>query len=117
MTEHEQELKQRQKHEHEHEHEHEHNIHEPYRRPPKSDHHAKDVWKGIGLTALLHLLLLVYPSAYLTIGVVQLIYMLPAIIITSRKNTGIMQGLLIGLGVTFLLNAACFGIVMATFSG
>ncbi|GBG10693.1 hypothetical protein PAT3040_05445 [Paenibacillus agaridevorans] len=78
--------------------------------------HTKDVWLGIGLLAVLHLLLFLFPVSFFFIGVVQLLYLLPAIII-CRKRGGIVQGLLIGAGVTFLLNAACFGIVMTmTFS-
>jgi hypothetical protein len=74
--------------------------------------HAKQIWKGIGLLALLHLLLLVFPIAYFFISVAQLVYLIPALII-CRKNRGMIQGLLIGAGVTFLLNAACFGLLMS----
>lgn len=70
-----------------------------------------DVWKGIGLCALLHLLLLLVPVLYFGIGIVQFLYIIPALII-CRNNTAMVQGLLIGAGITFLLNAACFGFVM-----
>lgn len=76
--------------------------------------HGTEIWKGIGLTALLHLIPLFFPILYFGIGIVQLLYILPAIII-CRKNTGMVQGLLIGAGITFLLNAACFGIVTLSF--
>lgn len=76
--------------------------------------HSIDVWKGIGLTMLLHLILLAYPMSYILIGVVQLIYVVPALI-WARHRTGIMQGIIIAAALTFLLNAACFGIVMAQF--
>ncbi|RAP75796.1 hypothetical protein [Paenibacillus montanisoli] len=75
--------------------------------------HAKQVWKGIGLLALLHLLLFVFPMAFFFISVAQLIYLIPALIV-FRNNTGIFQGLLIGAGVTFLLNAACFGLFLSS---
>jgi len=73
------------------------------------------VWQGIRLTLLLHLFqipmgLLTVLIAPLLIGVSQLAYMLPAIII-ARKRHEIekAQGLIIGASVTFLLNAACWG--------
>lgn len=75
-----------------------------------------DVWKGIGLTCLLHLLLFFYPPAWFGVGVTQLVYMIPALIL-ARKHQGIMQGMLIAMGITFLLNAACFGIVLFNLGG
>jgi hypothetical protein len=57
------------------------------------------------------LLLLFVPPLYFGIGIVQLVYIVPALII-CRKTPGLVQGLLIAAGVTFLLNAACFGYVM-----
>lgn len=71
------------------------------------------VWKGIGLVALLHLLLFIYPAAFFLIGVVQLIYVIPALSFVY-KNPGMVQGILIGAGITFLINAACFGIVLGS---
>jgi hypothetical protein len=76
-------------------------------RPP-SPWKKGDVWKGIGLTVLLHLLQFLFPMAVLFIGISQLVYMIPAMIL-FRKKSGILQGLLIGAAITFLLNAACFG--------
>lgn len=76
--------------------------------------HMLQVWKGIGLLALLHLLLFLVPIAYFFIGVAQLLYLIPAIII-CRKNQGMTQGLLIGAGITFLINVACFGYIFIVF--
>ncbi|HJT25464.1 MAG TPA: hypothetical protein VJ873_12900 [bacterium] len=73
-----------------------------------------DVWKGLGLAALLHLFQLfffwmAFVPAWI-IGVTQLAYILPAIAHFRGKNRpGIVQGLIIGAAITFLLNAACFG--------
>ena len=78
----------------------------------KKGSHALDVWKGVGFGLLLHLVLLIYPPAYFLIGVAQLIYVIPALIY-FRKRTGIMQGIIIVAVLTFLLNAACFGIVFS----
>jgi hypothetical protein len=78
----------------------------------KSPGHIKQVWLGIGLLTVLHLLLFLFPIAFFFISVVQIIYLIPAIII-FRKKSGIVQGLLIGAGITFLLNAACFGLVVS----
>lgn len=74
---------------------------------------AGRVWAGIGLVLLLHLIPLLMPVAYFFIGVAQLVYVIPALII-CRKDTGMMQGILIAAGVTFLINAACFGIVLGS---
>lgn len=73
------------------------------------------VWAGIGLVALLHLLNLIFPMALAFIGITQLIYVGPALVY-FRKDTAMMQGILIGAGITFLINAACFGIVFVTFA-
>lgn len=78
----------------------------------KSPGHTKQVWMGIGLLAVLHLLLFIFPVAFFFISIAQLIYLVPAILI-FRKKSGIIQGLLIGAGITFLLNAACFGLVIS----
>jgi hypothetical protein len=78
----------------------------------KSPGHIKQVWLGIGLLTVLHLLLFLFPIAFFFISVVQIIYLIPAILI-FRKKSGIVQGLLIGAGITFLLNAACFGLVIS----
>ncbi len=74
------------------------------------------VSSGIGQT-LLHMLQI--PMAAVTgffslffIGLSQLIYMIPAIIYFKKQGeTETMQGLIIGACITFLLNAACTGIV------
>jgi hypothetical protein len=97
---------------------------------------------GIGLTLLLHLLLIplgvvagilfcalaplagssgldlgsciliVGGALVLLIGASQLVYMLPAIFIARRRGRyDLVQGLVIGAAVTFLLNAGCWGFV------
>ncbi|WP_405081304.1 hypothetical protein ACI48J_01060 [Paenibacillus chitinolyticus] len=73
-----------------------------------------DVWKGIGWVALGHLFWLFAIPMYLGIGIVQMIYVLPLLLIYS-KRTAVVQGILIGAGITFLLNVACFGYVMFNF--
>lgn len=74
--------------------------------------HTKQVWLGIGLLAALHLLLFLVPVAFFFISVAQVLYLIPAIVI-FRKRSGVVQGLLIGAGITVLLNAACFGLVIS----
>ncbi|MBE1442989.1 hypothetical protein [Paenibacillus sp. OAS669] len=81
----------------------------PTQPPPQN--HTLQVLKGIGLLLLLHLLLFLVPVAIFFISVAQLVYLIPALILL-RKNKGIFQGLLIGAGITFLLNAACFGLLL-----
>ncbi|MNH83664.1 hypothetical protein D3C87_769390 [compost metagenome] len=74
--------------------------------------HGKEVLKGVLLLGLLHVLLVVFPFAYFAIGVAQLIYLIPALIIALvKKRVGIAQGLILGGVITFLLNAACFGLI------
>lgn len=46
------------------------------------------------------------------IGLSQLIYVIPAILIAWRKGRhDILKGLIIGAAITFLLNAACWGLI------
>lgn len=78
----------------------------------KQPGHTKQVWLGIGLLAVLHLLLFLFPIAFFFISIAQVLYLIPAIVI-FRKRSGIVQGLLIGAGITFLLNAACFGLFIS----
>ena len=86
------------------------------------------IWVGLALTLGLHvlvqgltlfiigavvrgeqgLILAFLPLMY--IGVSQLVYIIPAILIARRKgDTEIAKGLIIGASLTFLLNAACSG--------
>ena len=78
---------------------------------------STDIWIGIGMTALLHVLAAIIlfatnnQAALLVIGGTQLIYILPiAFIFVFKKRSSIAAGMWIGAGITFLLNAACFGI-------
>lgn len=49
------------------------------------------------------------------IGLSQLIYVLPLIIYCHRKRRRrLLQGLIIGASIVFLLNASCFGLLMTT---
>lgn len=90
-------------------------MNEEEKAPPPPFPKTSGIGKGIGILALLHLILIVYPTAYFAIGLVQLLYVIPALIY-FRKRTPVLQGILIGAGITFLLNAACFGIVFASLS-
>lgn len=88
------------------------------------------VLAGLGLTVLLHLFLQV-PAFFIVgslinseeglmwlfyvvefVGLSQLVYMIPAILIFRRKGrTETVKGLIIGGSLTFLLNAACDGLM------
>ncbi|MFS0840857.1 hypothetical protein [Paenibacillus sp. 1P03SA] len=81
---------------------------------PRRPWNGLDVWKGIGWVALGHLLWLFALPMFFGIGIVQMIYVLPLLLIYS-KRTAVVQGILIGAGITFLLNAACFGYVLINF--
>ncbi|GMK46877.1 hypothetical protein PghCCS26_40060 [Paenibacillus glycanilyticus] len=78
----------------------------------KSPHHVKHVFLGIGILAVLHCLLFLFPIGFFFISIAQIVYLLPAIFVFNKK-TGIVQGLLIGAGITFLVNAACFGLLVS----
>jgi hypothetical protein len=54
-------------------------------------------------------------ASLLLIGLSQLVYMVPAIVIARRRGrVELAQGLAIGLAVIFLLNAGCWGLFGAT---
>jgi hypothetical protein len=94
---------------------------------------SRKVWAGFGLVLLFHLIwLLLYGigllflseansiaflTAYLMIGISQLVYVLPLAIYFGFKNKQMLQGVLLAALVTFLLNAACFGLVLFQFAG
>lgn len=88
------------------------------------------IWAGVGLTLLFHFVvqvcLLFILGAIVTgerglevaflpliyIGLSQLVYMIPVILIARHKGeTETAKGLIIGASITFLLNAACNGLL------
>jgi hypothetical protein len=86
--------------------------------------------KGLGLLALMHvaasgLCMLVSFCAdgdvtgglmlMLFLGGTQIVYVAPAaIVLSSRRRSRTLKGLLIGAAITFLVNAACAGIVLTS---
>jgi hypothetical protein len=49
------------------------------------------------------------------VGGIQIVYVAPAAIVcSSRRKQRTLKGLLLGAGITFLVNAACAGIVLAS---
>lgn len=92
------------------------NPEEDKKQDPPPRVHSTEVFKGIGILLLFHLLLIFVPISYFFIGIVQIVYLVPAVAFAfAVKRVGIGQGLLIGGAVTFLLNAACFGVIMFGF--
>ena len=86
------------------------------------DGSLKDLWLGIALTLAIYLIgALLLPSIIqnLFISIVTALVVHIVLIVLSfvkgRKRFG--QGLLIGLGITLLLVAACFGIIFTSLSG
>ena len=96
--------------------------------PQNAPEQKGSVWPGLGLSLLLHLfqipiaililiifkgeeqLYVIFPPLF--IGVSQLIYMVPAIIIAAVKGKSqLVKGLIIGASIVFLLNAACMGAI------
>ncbi len=94
--------------------------------PPPSQGSA---WAGFGIAIGLHFIfqpfiamLGMIPNmewfyfSVFFIGLSQLIYMIPAIILASVKGKPhLVKGLAIGAGLTFLLNAACTGLVFGSY--
>lgn len=68
---------------------------------------------GLGLLLLLHLIQIPLAAGSLGIsliflGISQLLYVIPAVLIARRKaRPGIAKGLIIGAALTFLLNGTC----------
>jgi Na+/proline symporter len=100
----------------------------PPDRPYPPDRGDTDVWVGLALTVGLHLALvvaavviavgggdsglIVAAAAVLFIGVSQLLYIVPAVVIARRRGRpGLAKGLIIGAALTFLLNSACWFVV------
>ena len=80
----------------------------------------KDIWIGLGLTLLMHAIAAAVSGglAFFLIGIVQVVYMIPAIIIAAVKNRGnIVLGLVIGLALTFLLNGVVCAGMLFSFNG
>ena len=75
-------------------------------------------WKGLGLGFLLHLfqILALSQSFLLTVwGLTQVAYMIPAAIYFKRRGEpDTVKGLMVAAAVSFLLNAACWGLFMFT---
>lgn len=86
---------------------------------PRQGGQKREIWLGIGAGLLLHLIQI--PLAAVTgfvslvfIGVSQLLYIIPAIVIYGRRRRpGIVKGLAIAAALTFLLNATCAAIIFA----
>lgn len=75
----------------------------------------KQFWLGALLTAVLHLVWFVYPIGWALVGVAQLVYVVPLLIYAALSGKiKLLQGVLVAAGVTFLVNAACFGIVLGS---
>jgi len=81
---------------------------QPLTKPPSYD------WaRGLGLLLLLHLIqipfaVVTFGISLIAIGLSQLVYVIPAIIISRRKGRpGIVKGLIIGAAITLLLNGTC----------
>lgn len=72
------------------------------------------VWKGIGLVALLHLMLVFIPVAYLIIGLVQWLYIIPVMLL-NRQDPALLRGILIASGATFVLNAVWLAVALGAF--
>src|ERR1044071_2943409 len=101
---------------------------EQHQYPPNEVTPQGSVWAGFGLSLLLHLfqipiiilILAIYKGeeqmyalfTLMFIGVSQLLYMVPAIIIAAvKKRPHLVKGLILGASIVFLLNAACTGLI------
>jgi hypothetical protein len=88
-------------------------------RPDERQSQQREIWRGVGLAFLLHLIqipfgLLTAFISLMFVGISQLAYILPAIIFYRRDGrSGVVKGLIIVAAITFLLNATCTVIFFA----
>jgi hypothetical protein len=93
------------------------------------DDQSNDVFAGIGLTFGLHLAVLVLLSLgamlsgspeglviagllFATLGVSQLVYIWPAVLVARRRgHPAVAKGLIIGAAITLILSGACWVII------
>jgi len=86
-------------------------------RPDEQQSQRIEIWRGVGLAFLLHMIQipLTFATSFFSlifIGISQLLYIVPAIVIYQRKGRpGVVKGLIIAAAITFLLNATCTVIV------
>lgn len=84
----------------------------------QNDGSLKDLWIGIaisfGLYALALILMMFMGLTSFFLAVLVHIILTIVSFVKEKKRLG--QGLLIGLGIVFLLVAACFGILIYSFS-
>jgi hypothetical protein len=80
---------------------------------------AGSMLKGFGIGAGLNILLMVAvaamvnPIVLIGAGLVQLVWIVPMYLSFRRQGaTETAKGILLAAGIVFLLNAACFGLVM-----
>jgi hypothetical protein len=56
-------------------------------------------------------------TAFLAIGLAQAIYVVPAIVVLSRRQQwGLMKGVIVGAVITALLNGGCWLLIVSFFS-
>lgn len=100
----------------------------PHNQPPQNlQRPGGSPWRGVGLTLLLHILQIpiavvvsfvssdpysfIMPLIFFSLT--QLVYMVPAILIAMYADKPhIVKGLLIGAGISVLLNASCADLFM-----
>ena len=92
------------------------------------DGEPREILLGIGLTFALHVAVIVLLSIgglmggsdgllvaallFATIGVSQLLYVVPAMIIARRRGRpGVAKGVIIGAAITLILSGACWAVV------
>jgi hypothetical protein len=69
------------------------------------------------ISTILHNLGNVLITAFLAIGLAQAIYVVPAIVVLSRRQQwGLMKGVIIGAVITALLNGGCWLLIVSFFS-
>jgi len=91
----------------------------PPESPPEGQHSGQgEIWRGIGLALLMHLIQIPLAAAtvffsLIFMGISQLLYIVPAIFIYRGKGRpGVVKGLIIAAAITFLLNATCSALVL-----
>lgn len=74
----------------------------------------KDAWVGVGITVVVNLILFLIPSWVFFVWLIQWVYILPCVILALiLRRPRIAQGMLIGGGLTLVLNTALCGYIVS----
>lgn len=80
---------------------------------PVPEDSSDKAWLGFIIIAAANLATFVFPIVTVFIGIAQLIWLVPLVIYFNRKGKKHMvHGMYLAAGISFLLNASCFGLLI-----